>query len=100
MSRWSSGWSRAVTNNAVPRSFLHLEVVSTLLQRLNLLALRLRQHNRRAGVAYVYLKANAAQLAPLKTEGRLCVVAVHIGSHLLPRPAAGWNLLPALPGQD
>ena len=46
MSRWSSGWSRAVTNNAVPRSFLHLEVVSPLLQRLNLLALRLRQHNR------------------------------------------------------
>ena len=45
MSRWLSGWSRAVTNNAVPRSFLHLEVVSTLLQRLNLLALRLRQHN-------------------------------------------------------
>ena len=41
MSRWSSGWSRAVTNNAVPRSFLHLEVVSTLLQRLNLLALGL-----------------------------------------------------------
>ena len=41
MSRWSSGWSRAVTNNAVPRSFLHLEVVSTLLQLLNLLALEL-----------------------------------------------------------
>ena len=54
----------------------------------------------RAGVATVYLRANAAQLAPLKTEGRLCVVAVHVDSQLLPRPAAGWDLLPALPGQD
>ena len=41
VSRWSGGWSRAVANSAVPRSFLHLEFVSTLLQRLNLLALAL-----------------------------------------------------------
>jgi hypothetical protein len=35
---WASGWSRAVVNSAVPRSFLHLDIVSTLPQPLHISA--------------------------------------------------------------
>ena len=46
VSKWSSGWSRAVANSEVLRCILHLDIFSTLPQRLNLLALQFRQHNR------------------------------------------------------
>ena len=46
VSRWSSGWSRAVVSSAVPRFILHLDTFAGRSQPLNLLALRLRQHNR------------------------------------------------------
>jgi phage shock protein E len=63
LSRGSSGWSRAVGNSAVPRSILHFDTVSTAPQRLNLLALQLRQHNP--------LRCFSASQTPLISKYRL-----------------------------
>jgi len=50
----------------------------------------------RSGRDYLYAEADAARLAPLKTGGSLCVIAVRVDSHPLAPPPDGWKLIPAL----